>query len=201
MLFAPQGTQRIGARRAPRRRKDREKTHDHELAARGKSLHERESNCAYVAVRAQVDRCSWSFASAPVRRGDRFWKSDERPQSRKERRGAALETSRRPHAKERAHQETEIQPTGMHQQAFVNVVVTPQVHVAHPTRFISYISEPDRGRRKWTANPDARAAVYRNRRRIRGARGKQLLRQRGERLERPCAHLYRTPTASRSTIT
>ena len=56
----------------------------------------------------------------------------------------------------------------------------------------SYISEPDRGRRKWTANPDALAAVSRNRRRIRGARGKRLLRQRGERLERPCAHLYET---------
>lgn len=56
----------------------------------------------------------------------------------------------------------------------------------------SYISEPDRGRRNWKNNPDARDAVYRNRRRIRGARGKRLLRQRGERLERPFAHLYDT---------
>jgi transposase len=30
----------------------------------------------------------------------------------------------------------------------------------------SYISEPDRGRRNWKGNPDARDAVYRNRRRI-----------------------------------
>jgi transposase len=56
----------------------------------------------------------------------------------------------------------------------------------------SYISEPDRGRRSWKDNPEARDAVYRNRRRIRGARGKRLLRQRGERLERPFAHLYET---------
>src|SRR5687768_13277935 len=56
----------------------------------------------------------------------------------------------------------------------------------------SYISEPDRGRRKWKGAADARDAVYRNRRRIRGARGKRLLRQRGERLERPFAHLYDT---------
>ena len=56
----------------------------------------------------------------------------------------------------------------------------------------SYISEPDRGRRNWQDNPEARDAVYRNRRRIRGARGKRLLRQRGERLERPFAHLYET---------
>jgi transposase len=56
----------------------------------------------------------------------------------------------------------------------------------------SYISEPDRGRRNWKNNPEARDAVYRNRRRIRGARGKRLLRRRGERLERPFAHLYET---------
>jgi hypothetical protein len=56
----------------------------------------------------------------------------------------------------------------------------------------SYISEPDRGRRNWRKNVEARDAVYRNRRRIRGARGKRLSRQRGERLERPCAHLYET---------
>jgi transposase len=56
----------------------------------------------------------------------------------------------------------------------------------------SYISEPDRGRRNWKKNPDARDAVYRNRRRIRGARGLRLLRLRGERLERPFAHLYDT---------
>ena len=56
----------------------------------------------------------------------------------------------------------------------------------------SYISEPDRGRRNWKKNPDAHDAVYRNRRRIRGARGQRLLRLRGERLERPFAHLYET---------
>ena len=56
----------------------------------------------------------------------------------------------------------------------------------------SYISEPDRGRRTWTKHPEARDAVFRNRRRIRGKRGKRLLRQRGELLERPFAHLYET---------
>jgi transposase len=56
----------------------------------------------------------------------------------------------------------------------------------------SYISEPDRGRRNWNKNPEARDAVYRNRRRIRGLRGLRLLRLRGERLERPFAHLYET---------
>ena len=56
----------------------------------------------------------------------------------------------------------------------------------------SYISEPDRGRRHWKKHPEARDPVYRNRRRIRAERGKRLLRQRGERLERPFAHLSET---------
>jgi len=56
----------------------------------------------------------------------------------------------------------------------------------------SYISEPDRGRRRWKGRAAAREAVYHNRRRIRGPRGQRLLRLRGERLERPFAHLYET---------
>ena len=56
----------------------------------------------------------------------------------------------------------------------------------------SYVSEPDRGRRNWKGKAAAQQAVYANRRRIRGSRGQQLLRQRGELLERPNAHLYET---------
>jgi transposase len=64
----------------------------------------------------------------------------------------------------------------------------------------SYISEPDRGRRNWKGKTqeeiaeksEARNAVYGNRRRIRGARGKSLMRRRGELLERSFAHCYDT---------
>jgi len=56
----------------------------------------------------------------------------------------------------------------------------------------SYCSEPDRGRRRWEGKAAEQAAVYANRRRIRGERGKRLLRQRGELLERSFAHLYET---------
>jgi transposase len=56
----------------------------------------------------------------------------------------------------------------------------------------SYCSEPDRGRRNWIGKADQKAAVYQNRRRIRGVRGKRLLRQRGERVERSFAHIYET---------
>jgi transposase len=54
----------------------------------------------------------------------------------------------------------------------------------------SYCSEPERGRRRWEGKKEEQAAVYANRRRIRGERGKRLLRQRGEKLERSFAHLY-----------
>ena len=46
-----------------------------------------------------------------------------------------------------------------------------------------------RTRRKWKGKRDAQQAVYGNRRRIKGERGKRLLRERGEKLERTFAHL------------
>src|SRR5437667_265519 len=56
----------------------------------------------------------------------------------------------------------------------------------------SYISEPKRGQRNWIGKKAERDAVYANRRRIRGDRGKSLLRRRGLMLERPFAHCYET---------
>ena len=56
----------------------------------------------------------------------------------------------------------------------------------------SYVSEPDRGRRDWSKAPEAQQPVYANRRRIRGTRGKRLLRRRGELIERSFAHAYET---------
>jgi transposase len=58
----------------------------------------------------------------------------------------------------------------------------------------SYASEPDRGRQHWAGEfgLDAKGAVYANRRRVQGERGKRLLRSRGEKLERSFAHCYET---------
>lgn len=56
----------------------------------------------------------------------------------------------------------------------------------------SYVAEPDRGRRTWAKAPEAQAPVYANRRRTRGRRGRRLMRQRGEKIERSFAHLYDT---------
>jgi len=56
----------------------------------------------------------------------------------------------------------------------------------------SYISEPKRGRRRWADKEPARRGTYANRRRIRGPRGLQLLRRRGERVERTFAHCLET---------
>jgi len=62
----------------------------------------------------------------------------------------------------------------------------------------TYFSEPDHGRRKWKGKDAEREAVYANRRRIRGERGKLLLRKRGELLERPFAHCYETGAMRRT---
>lgn len=56
----------------------------------------------------------------------------------------------------------------------------------------SYVPEPERGKRNWEGKSEEQSAVYGNRRRIRGARGKRLLKQRGEKVERSFAHLYET---------
>ncbi len=56
----------------------------------------------------------------------------------------------------------------------------------------SYVSVPQQPRRKWKDKAEQQAAVYANKRRVEGERGKQLLRRRGEFLERPFAHQYET---------
>ena len=68
----------------------------------------------------------------------------------------------------------------------------------------AYVSEPDRGRRSWTDRDTGepktaeQAAVYANRRRIRGKHGKALLRKRGELVERTFAHCYETGAMRRT---
>ncbi|MEN6535878.1 MAG: transposase [Bryobacteraceae bacterium] len=54
----------------------------------------------------------------------------------------------------------------------------------------TYCSEPQRGRQRWNGQRREQQTVYANRRRVRGERGKRLLRQRGEKLERWNEHLY-----------
>jgi transposase len=62
----------------------------------------------------------------------------------------------------------------------------------HAVGVRSYIAEPDRGRRCWTTAPEAQAVVYGNRRRVAGARGRRLMRRRGQFVERSFAHVYDT---------
>ena len=56
----------------------------------------------------------------------------------------------------------------------------------------TYVSVPQQPRRRWEGKAKQQAAVYANRRRVEGERGKSLLRRRGELLERPFAHQYET---------
>src|SRR5436190_1695989 len=81
---------------------------------------------------------------------------------------------------------------GYHSRAIVHDLETLEIR--------TYISEPDRGPQTWTDQAAERDAVYANRRRIRGNRGKRLLRKRGELLERPCAHLYETGALRRAHV-
>jgi transposase len=56
----------------------------------------------------------------------------------------------------------------------------------------TYVSEPDRGRRRWGGKQGERDAVYANRRRMLGRRGRGLMKKRGELVERSFAHCYDT---------
>ena len=92
---------------------------------------------------------------------------------------------------------------GVNQNGIQEVVTDKGYHSGTGLREIaewkvrSYISEPERGRRKWKGKLDEQAAVYANRRRITGSRGLALLRQRGERSERPFAHQFETGAGRR----
>jgi len=65
------------------------------------------------------------------------------------------------------------------------------VHDLETLEIRTYISEPDRGTQSWIDQEAERDAVYANRRRIRGNRGKRLLRKRGN-----CSS-DRAPTSTR----
>ena len=59
-------------------------------------------------------------------------------------------------------------------------------------RVRSYISEPERGARKWEGRPEERGALYANRRQFRGIAGNAFLAMRGQRVERNFAHQFDT---------
>jgi transposase len=71
------------------------------------------------------------------------------------------------------------------------------------TPYRSYVPEPElKHARVWTDKPpEQKAAVYANRRRSRGQRGKKLQRLRSERLERSFAHVCETGGARRTWLT
>ena len=56
----------------------------------------------------------------------------------------------------------------------------------------SYVSEPERGERRWHGRTDVRDSTYANRRRLKTKRGRALMRKRGELLERGFAHCLET---------
>jgi transposase len=61
----------------------------------------------------------------------------------------------------------------------------------------TYVNEPDRPKRDWEGKEAERDAVYANRRRIHGKRGRDLSRKRGELIERSFAHTLETGSMRR----
>ena len=85
----------------------------------------------------------------------------------------------------------------MHEQGLCEVVTDKGYHsgvgLAEMSESVrTYVSVPQQPRRNWEGKAEQQAAVYGNRRRVEGQRGKSLLRRRGELLERPFAHQYET---------
>jgi transposase len=69
----------------------------------------------------------------------------------------------------------------------------PTVMAVEENEVRTYIPEPKRaGRRKWEGKAEEQRAVYGNRRRVSGPHGRQLLKKRGELIERSFAHCYET---------
>ncbi len=64
----------------------------------------------------------------------------------------------------------------------------------------SYVSEPDRGARKWNGKRREQSAVYANRRRNRGNRGRSLHKKRSELVERSFAHTLETGAMRRAHV-
>ena len=79
----------------------------------------------------------------------------------------------------------------------------PLTNLREHTPYRSYIPEPQRPYQcVWTDKPpEQQAAVYANRRRTRGKRGRKLQRLRSERLERSFAHVCETGGARRTWLT
>jgi len=85
----------------------------------------------------------------------------------------------------------------VHEQGLCEVVTDKGYHsgagLAEMSESVrTYVSVPQQPRRNWEGKAEQQAAVYANRRRVEGERGKSLLRRRGELLERPFAHQYET---------
>jgi transposase len=72
--------------------------------------------------------------------------------------------------------------------------------MAEHTPYRTYIPEPElKHNRRWTDKPaEQKEAVYANRRRVKGERGKQMQRQRSEFVERTFAHVCETGGARRT---
>lgn len=74
----------------------------------------------------------------------------------------------------------------------------PAVVALRQAQVRTYIPEPNRPRRRWAGKAAEQNAVGANRRRVMGTYGRQLLKKRGELIERSFAHCYETGAMRRT---
>ncbi len=174
-------------RKRARKGSNQEWTHPHDPDARITKMKDGRTHLAHKAEHA-VDLETGAVVAvvlAPADEGDTSTILDTVPQAGTNLADADAAIADDPKAK--------VEPGGP-----INVVGDKGYHSNHTMATLeewevrSYVSEPQRGRRKWKGYPEAQQAVYGNRRRIQGEHGKALLRRRGEVLERSFAHAYET---------
>ena len=172
---------RLDRKRKKRKTSNKEWKHPHDEDARIAKMKDGRTHLAHKAEHA-VDLETGAVVAVTVQgadRGDTTTIQETLPEAAEQLEGVAAVTDNAV-----AVIEEVVADKGYHSRTTVHDLETLEIR--------TYISEPDRGPQSWTDQDAERDAVYANRRRIRGTRGKRLLRRRGELLERPSAHLYET---------
>ena len=172
-------------RNRPGKGSNKDWQHPHEPDARITKMKDGRTHLAHKAEHA-VDMESGALVAVTLQGADRGDTATLR-QTAEQAKASLEEAARDPQARSHLKPARElVADKGYHSNDAVK-------NVQDTHHLTSYISEPKRrGRRNWKDNAEAQRAVYANRRRVRGERGKQLLRLRGERVERSFAHLYET---------
>ena len=170
-------------RKRPRKGSNEDWQHPHDPDARITKMKDGRTHLAHKAEHA-VDLDTQALVAVQVTgadEGDTASLAGTLAQSGMNLEAVSQDPEARPHLDEQPMSEV-VADKGYHSNDTTKMLRRAQIR--------SYLSEPDRGRRRWKNDPEAQVAVYANRRRIRGRRGRALQRLRAEYTERSFAHAY-----------